>query len=218
MLLQNERQDIVKYCRKLIEADLTKGTGGNISIFNRAQGLFAISPSGMDYFEMEMEDVVVMNLADEVVEGNRKPSSEFMLHRVFYEKRADIDAVVHAHSLYCTALATLREGLPASSYLVAFSGKDVRCADYAEFGTLELAEKTFAAMRDRNAVLMANHGLLAGGGDILNAFSIAEEIEFCARVYVTARSVGKPVILSDAQMAVMIEKFKSYGQKTSKNG
>lgn len=215
MLLQKEREDVVKYCRKLIEAGLTKGTGGNISILNEEQKLFAISPSGIDYFEMEAEDVVVLDLDGKIVDGKRKPSSECDLHRIFYTRRDDIKAVVHTHSTYSTVLATLREGLPASSYLVAFAGNDVRCGEYASFGSMKLAENTFKAMEDRNAALMANHGLIAGGCDILNAFNIAEEIEQCAKVYVIARSIGTPVILSEEEMEFMKQKFKTYGQKKS---
>lgn len=217
MLLKEERENIVKYCRKLIQADLTKGTGGNISILNREKNLFAISPSGMDYFEMEAEDVVVLDLDAKIVDGKRKPSSEFELHRIFYTKRNDINAVVHTHSVYCTVLATNRVSLPASNYMVALAGKDVRCAEYASFGTMELANNAFESMKDRNAVLLANHGLVAGSFDILNAFNIAEEIEFCAKVYVKAKTIGNPVILSDEEMENMLEKFKTYGQKRSKN-
>lgn len=218
MLLQKEREQVVEYCRKLITQGLTKGTGGNISICNREAGLFAISPSGIDYFETEPEDVVVMDLQGHVVDGKRKPSSEHELHRIFYENREDINAVVHTHSVYCTVLAVLREELPASSYLVAFAGgPNVRCGEYASFGTRELAEITFTAMEGRNAALMANHGLLAGARDILNAFNIAEQIEGCAEVYVKARMIGKPVILEDEEMAAMVDRFRhSYGQKKKK--
>ena len=218
MLLQQEREDVVKYCKMLITHGLTKGTGGNISIFNREQGLFAISPSGIDYFETEPEDVVVMNLDGQVVDGKRKPSSEHELHRIFYVNRPDINAVVHTHSVYSTVLAVLREELPASSYLVAFAGgPNVRCGDYVSFGTKELAEITLKAMEDRNAALMANHGLITGGKDILNAFNIAEQIEGCAEVYVKARMIGKPVILDDDEMAKMVDVFNhSYGQKKHK--
>ena len=218
MLLQNEREDVVKYCRKMITAGLTKGTGGNISILNRELGLMAVSPSGIDYFETAAEDVVVMDLAGNVVDGRSKPSSEYELHRIFYVRRQDIDAVVHTHSVYATVLATLRQPLPAASYLVAYSGLDVRCAEYASFGTTELAERTFDAMNERFAVLMANHGLLTGSKDILNAFNIAEQIEYCAEVYVKARAIGDPVILDQKEMEKMIVKFSSsYGQKTAKN-
>ncbi len=178
----------------------------------------AVSPSGIDYFETTAADVVVMDLAGNVVDGRRKPSSEYELHRIFYVRRQDIDAVVHTHSVYATVLATLRQPLPAASYLVAYSGLDVRCAEYASFGTTELAERTFDAMNERFAVLMANHGLLTGSKDILNAFNIAEQIEYCAEVYVKARAIGDPVILDQKEMEKMIVKFSSsYGQKTAKN-
>lgn len=217
MLLQKEREDVVKYCQMLITHGLTKGTGGNISILNREEGLFAISPSGIDYFETEPEDIVVMNLKGEIVDSNRKSSSEHELHRIFYTDRDDIDAVVHTHSVYSTVLATLREGLPASSYLVAFSGYDVRCAEYASYGSMELAKNTFEAMKERNAAFMANHGLIAGGSDILNAFNIVEQIEQCAEVYVKARSIGTPVLLDHDEMTRMIDSFNnSYGQRKAK--
>lgn len=217
MLLQKEREDVVKYCQMLITHGLTKGTGGNISILNREEGLFAISPSGIDYFETEPEDIVVMNLKGEIVDGDRKPSSEHELHRIFYTDRDDIAAVVHTHSVYSTVLATLREGLPASSYLVAFSGYDVRCAEYASYGSMELAKNTFEAMKERNAAFMANHGLIAGDSDILNAFNIVEQIEQCAEVYVKARAIGTPVLLDHDEMTRMIDSFNnSYGQRKAK--
>ena len=204
MLLQKEREDVVKYCQMLITHGLTKGTGGNISILNREKGMFAMSPSGIDYFETEPEDIVVIDLEGKIVDGKRKPSSEHELHRIFYVRRDDINAVVHTHSVYSTVLATLREGLPASSYLVAFSGYDVRCGEYASFGSMELAENTFKAMEGRYAAFMANHGLITGSKDILNAFNIAEQIEQCAEVYVKARSIGTTVILDEAKIEKMI--------------
>lgn len=214
MILEQERNDVVKYGKKLITSGLTTGTGGNISIFNRDEKLFAISPSGMDYDETTPEDVVVMDLDGNVVDGKRRPSSEKDLHRIFYMNRNDIDAVVHTHSTYCTVLATLREPLPASSYLVAFGGPEIRCGGYASYGTPELARLTFDAMKDHQAALMANHGMVAGGKTIASAFTVAEQIEQCAKVYVIARAIGKPVILDDDEMQRMMVKFRDdYGQK-----
>lgn len=213
MLLKGERELIVEYGKKLITSGLTKGTGGNISIYNRQQNLMAISPSGLDYFETEPGDIVVLNLKGEIVEGRRKPSSELEMHSIFYRKREDINAIVHTHSPFCTTIAALNWDLPAVSYLVAYAGPDVRCAKYATFGTPELANNAFEAMKDRRAVLLANHGLLAGAKDIANAFNIAEEIEFSAEIYYRAKSIGDPVVLSAEEMKLMGEKFKSYGQK-----
>lgn len=213
MLLEKERIDIVEYCKKLLQTGLTKGTGGNISIYNREKGLMAISPSGIEYDDLAAEDVVVLDLEHNIIEGTKKPSSELAMHSIFYQKRADINAVVHAHSTYAKTLSSLRWRLPAVSYLVAYAGKDVRCAEYASFGTKKLAENAFKAMENRKAVLLANHGLLTGANDIANAFNIAEEIEFCAEIYYRAKSIGEPVILDDAEMILMDEAFKTYGQR-----
>jgi L-fuculose-phosphate aldolase len=136
---------------------------------------------------------------------------------VFYTRRDDIDAVVHTHSTYCTVLATLREGLPASNYLVAFAGPDVRCSAYASYGTPELAEAAFEAMTDRKAALLANHGMVAGAKTVAGAFNIADQLEQCAKVYVLARAIGKPVLLDDDEMADMVVRFRDeYGQKKIK--
>lgn len=213
MLLENERNLIVKYGQMLIERGLTKGTGGNLSIFNREKKLMAISPTGIDYYETKPEDVVVMSLDGTIVDGDKLPSSEYNMHKVFYERREDINAIVHAHSTYSTTISCLNWELPAVSYLVAFAGKNVRCAKYATFGTPELAENAFEAMKERKAVLLANHGLLAGSVDIANAFNTAEEIEFCAEIYYRTKCIGEPVILSDEEMSLMAKKFATYGQR-----
>ena len=212
MLLEKARKDLVKYGMKLVEHDLTKGTGGNLSIYDIEEGLMAITPSGIAYSDMEPVDIVIMNLDGEVVEGERKPSSEEAMHRLIYRERSDIKALVHAHSTYTTSLSLLRKSLPPAHYMIALAGYDVRCAEYATYGTEELANNAVRAMEDRNAVLLANHGLLAGGSDLPNAFNTAEEIEFVAEVYWRAKAIGDPVILSEDEMVLMEEKFKSYGQ------
>lgn len=212
MILLSERQELIEYGKKLVKSGLTKGTGGNLSIFNRKEGLMAITPSGIDYFEIRPEDIVILDLEGNIVDGNRKPSSELEMHRIFYKNRDDIDAIIHTHSTYATILACLNIPLPAVHYLVALAGLDVRCAKYASFGTKELAENAFEAMKDRYAVLLANHGLLAGAKDLPNAFNIIEEIEYCAEIYVKAKSIGEPVILAEEEMKLMLEKFKTYGQ------
>ena len=213
MLLEEERNAVVEYGKNLVKRCLTRGTGGNISIFSRERGLMAISPSGMDYFETRPEDVVVMDLDGKVVEGIRKPSSEYEMHRIFYRNREGIGAVVHTHSTYSTVLSCLHWTIPAVHYLVAYAGMDVPCAEYATFGTREIADNAFAAMEDRNAVLLANHGLLAVGPDLPSAFNTAEEIEFCAEIYYRTKCVAQPVLLPDDEMKRMIERFKTYGQK-----
>lgn len=212
MLMKKEREKIVEYGKKLIDSGLTKGTGGNLSIYNREKQLMAISPSGIDYFQTKPEDVVVLNLKGEIVDGDKKPSSELEMHRIFYEKRDDIDAIIHTHTMYATTLSCLRWKLPAVHYILASAGKDIRCAEYATFGTDELADNAFEAMKDRKAVLLANHGLLVGSKDINDALNITEDIEYCSELYYRAKSIGEPVILDDEEMNMMVDRFKSYGQ------
>lgn len=212
ILLENERKEIVKYGRKLIETGLTRGTGGNLSIFNREKDLMAISPSGIDYFKIKLEDVVILDLNGNKVDGDKEPSSEYDMHRIFYKNRYDIDAIIHTHSTYATTIACLNWELPPVHYMIALAGVNVRCAKYATYGSKELAENVFKAMEDRNAVLLANHGMLAGGKDLANVFNITEEIEYCAELYYRSKAIGEPVILSENEIIKMIDKFKTYGQ------
>lgn len=213
MLMKSQREQLVEYGKKLITSGLTKGTGGNLSIFDREQKLIAITPSGIDYFNIKSEDIVIMDINGQQIDGNKTPSSEFEMHRIFYEKRTDIDAIIHTHTIYATTISCLRWKLPAVHYMIALAGKDVRCAEYATFGTKELAENAFEAMKDRKAVLLANHGLLAGANNLENAFNITEEIEYCAELYYRTKSIGEPIILPDKEMGLMSEKFKTYGQR-----
>lgn len=212
MLMEKERRLIAEYGRKLVEYNLTRGTSGNLSIFNRDEKLIAISPSGMDYFKIEPEDIVIININGNIVEGHRKPSTEIEMHRIFYERREDINAIIHTHAMYSTVIACLNLSLPPVHYMLALAGMDVRCAEYATFGTRNLAENAYKAMEGRKAVLLANHGLLTGGRDIKEAFSITEEVEYCAELYYRAKSIGEPRIIPNKEMELMLEKFKSYGQ------
>jgi L-fuculose-phosphate aldolase len=212
MLLREEREKIIQYGKKLVTSGLTKGTGGNLSIYNPEKKLVAIKPSGIDYFEIQLEDIVIVDLDGNIVEGHRTPSSEISMHLIFYKERDDIQAVVHCHSVFASTMACMNWELPALHYLVAFAGPDVRVSPYATFGTKPLAENAFEAMKDRKAVLLANHGLLTGADCIENAFNIAEEIEFCCELYCRCKSMGEPVILPDEEMTLMKERFRTYGQ------
>ena len=213
--MEKERLLLIEYGKKLVKAGLTKGTGGNLSIFDRKNGHVAIPPSGIDFFEIQPEDIVIMDVDGNVIEGNRTPSSEWAMHVMPYKYRDDIDAVIHAHTMYATVMACLRQELPATHYMIAVAGENVRVAEYATYGSPELAKNAFEAMKDRKAVILANHGILAGANDLLNAFNIIEEIEYCAEVYTKAKAIGEPVILPHEEMTLMAEKFKTYGQRVS---
>ena len=212
MRLRTERNEIVTFGKKLAGTGLTTGTGGNLSLINRAENLIAISPSGLDYAVMQPEDVVVLDPAGKLVEGRMKPSSELAFHLALYGFRTEVHAVVHTHSSYATTMACLNREIPAVHYLVGLAGKKVPVAPYATFGTAELAETITAAIGDGNAVLLANHGLVAVGATMAKAFAVAEQVEFVARIYCQAKSIGEPLILTEAEMATVSAKFKTYGQ------
>ncbi len=213
MLLAQERDLLVLYGKKLVTHGLTKGTGGNLSIFNRKEQLVAITPSAIDYREAEPEDITVLAVdRKEIIEGSLKVSSELDMHMLLYKKRDDLSAIVHTHSAYATTLACLHWDIPPVHYLVGFAGKNVRCAEYATNTTEKLAENACSAMQDRMAVLLANHGLIAGGATLKEAFNTAEIIEYCAEVYYRAKCIGEPVVISDEEMERVLDTFKSYGQ------
>ena len=212
MLLQKEREMIVAYGKRMLSAGLTRGTGGNLSIYDRNLELMAITPSGIPYEEIEAEDILIMKLDGTIVEGNKTPSSEHTMHEIVYRTREDVGAMLHMHSTFAVTLACLNEDLPAVDYMVAYSrGRSVKCAPYASFGTTDLAVNALKTMGDQNAVLLANHGMNVVGPDLPKAFAIAEQLEFCAELYVRARTIGKPVILPDDEMDQMVERFMRAG-------
>ncbi|MBU5266871.1 L-fuculose-phosphate aldolase [Virgibacillus proomii] len=212
-LLKKERETLVEYGKKLIDTGLTVGTGGNISIYNRDSGYMAITPSGLEYHTITEDDIVIMDLNGHVIQGKWKPSSEYQMHSLVYQNREDVNAMVHTHAMYSTTISTLNIDLPAVDYLVAHSGgKNIRCAEYATYGTKKLAENALNAMEGRKAVLLANHGINVVGENMEEAFAITEQLEFCARLYWQAKAIGEPVILSDDEMEMMVDKFKHYGQ------
>lgn len=214
MLLQEIRESIIKMGQKAVAAKLTRGTGGNLSVCDRESGLMAITPSGIDYFEIQPEQIVLIDVqSGKIADGTAVPSSECDMHRIFYKYRDDLNAIIHTHTTFAAAIACQRRSLPAVHYLVAFAGPDVRCAEYATYGSVQLAKNAFEAMKDRKAVLLANHGLLAGGANLDEAFAVTEEIEFCCELYNRTSAVGEPVILPRDEMDRMILRFQNYGKR-----
>jgi len=214
MLLKNERIQLMNYGKKMILDGLTKGTGGNLSIFNREKNLMAITPSGVGYLDITPEDIVILDVeTGKIIEGNRVPSSESDMHRIFYKYRKDINAMVHTHSKYSTGLSCTGKKLPAIHYLLAVAGEEIPCAKYATYGTVELAKNAYKSMEGNKGVLLSNHGLLAGGKDISEAYNIAENIEFCCELYFISKVVGEPRILPEQEMKKVMERFEDYGKK-----
>lgn len=217
MLLQRERELVVEYGRRMSADRLSVGTSGNISIYVPEEGLMAISPSGIGYFDTRPEDVVVTDLEARIVEGSRKPSSEWALHTLFYKNKPHIRAVVHTHSMYCTTFAVLGRPLQAVHYAIADAGTaEIPCAPYYPFGTLELAEAAVESAGNCDAVLLGNHGLVACGKDIAGAYGLALNLEYVAELQYRALCVGTPNVLTGEQMADVMERFQSYGQPGGK--
>ncbi len=211
MRMQEQREQVVRYARLLIERGLTRGTGGNISV--RQDELVAITPSGVAYASMTAEDIVVVDLAGRVVEGALRPSSECGMHLACYRTERAFGAVVHTHSAFATTLACMQRELPPIHYLIGYAGGTVPCIPYYPFGSDELAEAAAAGMAGRNAVLLGNHGLLAAGADLDYAFSVAEETEFVAELYYRTELLGGGRMLCDADMEEALRRFTVYGQK-----
>lgn len=205
------RRAIVETCRRMNTLGLNQGRSGNLSA--RVPGGLLVTPSGMAYDAMSPDDIVFMKADGDVPAGQRKPSSEWRFHRDILAARADVEAVLHSHAMFATTLACLRREIPAFHYMVAVAGGDtIRCAPYATFGTQALSDHALAALADRKACLLANHGMIAVGGSVDAALDLAVEVETLAAQYWRALQVGEPYILPGAEMAVVLEKFKGYGR------
>jgi L-fuculose-phosphate aldolase len=202
---------IIEAARRMNTSGMNQGRSGNVSA--RVEGGFLVTPTGVPYAELNPADLVFMRRDGERV-GTYTPSSEWRLHRDIYERRPEAGAIVHTHSPFATSLACLRRGIPPFHYEIAFAGgSDVRCAQYATFGTQELSHNALAALEDRWACLLANHGVVAIGRDIDDAFSMAAKVEALARLYWQALQAGEPVLLDEAEMARVLEKFRTYGRE-----
>ena len=214
MLLQEERELIVEYGKQMSAQGLSKGTSGNISIYDKESDLMVISPSGIGYFDTKPEDVVVMKLDGTIVESDRKPSSEWGLHAAFYKEKPGTGAVVHTHSTFCTTFACLNQSIKSVHYVIGGAGvTEIPVAPYRTFGTDELAKSAIGACGESKAVLLANHGLVASGVNLKKAFSLAVNIEFVAEMQYRTMCIGQPVILTGEQMHASMERSKTYGQK-----
>ena len=208
------RKDIVAQGAKLASSGLSQGTSGNLSI--RSAAGFLITPSGTPYEEMTPDSVVRVDLDGHWAPGLR-PSSEWRFHRDIYAARADVQAVVHVHPPYCTALAICRMEIPAAHYMIAVGGGDsIRCADYHTYGTQALSDAVVRALQGRMACLMANHGMIATGSSMAQAMWRAIEVETLARQYALALQVGTPVLLTADETTEVLAKFANYGLMASR--
>lgn len=211
MRFEQVRREVAEGARQMVLHGLARMTSGNVSA-RADDGLFAVTPTGMDHATLDPEDIVVVDAAERVVDGSLKPTSELPMHLAVYAHRADVGAIFHTHSDMATTFAVLGEDLPAVHYILGLAGKRVRCAAYATYGTPQLAASCLEALADSNAVLLGNHGVLAVGPDLATALRVAEAVEITAGLYYRARCIGKPNVLGDEEMARVMEAFSTYGQ------
>jgi L-fuculose-phosphate aldolase len=197
--------------RRLASEGANVGASGNLSA--RVARGYIVTPSGVPNETLSPDDLVFMGEDWTHGGGQREPSTEWRLHRDIYRTRPEANAVVHAHSPFATTLACLRRPIPSFHYEVAFAGgADIRCSEYATFGTQELSDHAMASLQGRKACLLANHGSVAIGESIEAALALAEKVEALARLYWQALQVGEPALLDVAEMARVAEKFTTYGR------
>ncbi|NRB72234.1 MAG: class II aldolase/adducin family protein [Xanthomonadales bacterium] len=205
----SQAQELLVAARALARSG-NVGTAGNLSL--RLPDGLLITPSGVPYEQLQAEQMVQLDQHGRPMSPGR-PSSEWRIHQAIYGQRPEVGAIVHAHPPNATALACLGLAIPAFHYEVAFAGGvDIRCADYATFGTEQLSAHVCAALDQRKACLMGNHGLVALGADLPAALALAERVEQLALIYRLCLSVGEPKQLSAEEMARVLDKFSDYGQ------
>jgi L-fuculose-phosphate aldolase len=207
------REEMVRTCLRMIELGINQGTSGNVSA--RTGERFLITPSGIPYEEMTPEQLAVMDV-DGNYWGPCKPTTEWRMHREIMRARPAAGVVIHTHSMFSTTVACLRRDIPALHYYVAVGGgPTIRCADYATYGTQALAENALAALVERDACLLANHGLLVIGSTLGETLRRAFDIEMLARQYVYASNIGEPCILPDDEIERVRRKMLTYGTQAA---
>jgi L-fuculose-phosphate aldolase len=195
-------------------AGINQGTSGNISA--RYGDTLLITPSGIPYDELEPRDIAAMPIDGDYGSwvGPLRPSSEWRFHLDIIRARPEVGAVVHAHSTYCTALAICGREIPAMHYMIAAGGgPTVKVAPYATYGTKELSDNALKALEDRNCCLLANHGMIATGPNLKRAMWLAVELETLARQYYLTLAIGGPNVLSDGEIAHVMQRFREYGPR-----
>ncbi|HWJ03329.1 MAG TPA: class II aldolase/adducin family protein [Verrucomicrobiae bacterium] len=212
--LSKAKNSVLKAGQEMFRSGLVVGTWGNISARIPCADMFVITPSGKNYLELGLADLVVMDLNGNIIEGELKPSSEFHLHQYFYRARPEINAVVHTHSIFASAYAVARTVIPANiEDLAMIVGGDVPVAQYALPGTEELAENAVTAMGERWSVLLANHGVVGVGRTLDEAMTVCQIVEKTAHINLMTKNLGQSYELSQGDIQRLRDAYFVYGQK-----
>ena len=212
------KKEVIKYAQKLNSTNLSPLRSGNVSIRATKDNVegFLLTPSGKRYEDLVPEDIVFLALKEEynnlkLFNSSLNPSSEWRFHQDIYLKKIEAKAIVHAHSPHATAVSAHGKPIPAFHYMIALAGgDDIKCAEYATFGTTELSKNILKALEKRKACLMSNHGQVAFGTNLKQAFELAEEVENICYQYIIALKIGDPKILPSAEMNKILDKIKHY--------
>ena len=213
-----EKQEVIEYSIKLNSTNLSPLRSGNISVRGIQDDIegFFITPSGKKYETLKVEDIVFLSLNEKKdflswFNSGKNPSSEWRFHQDIYKNKSKARAIVHAHSPHATAVSAHGKPIPAFHYMIALAGgDDIKCSEYATFGTNELSMNIIRALENRKACLMSNHGQVAFGDDLSKAFELAQEVENICHQYIIALKMGEPKILSFEEMQKILEKVKNY--------
>jgi L-fuculose-phosphate aldolase len=208
------REEVARVAKQLIHSGLVTGTSGNVSA-STPEGDVLMTPSGIDYGELEPNDVVLVGVAGEVLEGSLQPSTETPMHTGIYRARPEVGAVVHTHSVFATTLACLGWTIPPVHYMLTTLSEDgeIPLAPYATYGTEQLADYAAEALGEgRNACLLQNHGTITVGDSPEKAFSRTVVLEEMAEIYYRTRVAGGPVLLAPEQVEDVATKISGYGQ------
>ena len=213
-----KKKEVIEYAKKLNTDNLSPLRSGNISVRANNDGVdgFFITPSGIRYDELKTESIVFLefnenNNLKKISDKTINPSTEWRFHQDIYIEKKDAQAIVHAHSANAAAVSAHGKNIPAFHYMVALAGgNNIKCAEYETFGTKELSHNIIKALEERKACLMSNHGQVAFGKSLSEAFELAEEIENICHQYINTIKLGKPKILSDEEMKKILDKTKNY--------
>ena len=203
------KSEIIKFSKLLNSRKLSALRSGNISV--RFKKGFFITPTGKKYSSLKNKDIVYVSLNGKFDKKLGIPSSEWKFHQDIYLKKEEANAIVHSHSTNATALSVHKKPIPAFHYMVALAGgNDIKCANYATYGTRKLSVNILKALKNRKACLISNHGQIAYDDNLSKAFELAEEVENLSLQYITALKIGKPKILSNVEMNKVLAKAKNY--------
>ncbi len=214
-MFDRKKKEIIEYGKKIFHSDHVAGTSGNLSCRgeNGANTYFLITPSGMQYDALIPDDIVIMDLSGNKIEGKRRPSIEYSMHSNIYKSRNEVNAVIHTHSIYTSALAVARIPLPVIVEDLCLIGDEIKVAPYARAGSQQLANNVVNTLGKARAVILANHGLVSVGKDLKDAFKVCEMVERVARIFILAKSIGKAYVLSSRELEDLRDFLKSdYGQ------